>query len=368
MNKRTITVFGMSAVLVLGACGSDAPKAMSEDDFVDTLTSLCEDAKEAADEADLPSGLDDFDGIVDYADEGLDVLGDLLKDLQEIVPPKDFADDFAALITLTEDKLDVVETMKAAAEDEDDDGVADANDEMGDLLEDQGDIAEDLDIPACAGSAGDTEDPVTSVPGTDASLPTVTTLPGETTLPGPDVSLPTVTTLPSVTLPVVTLPTVPETAPPSPDPSGGSIEIATLADLYAPPAGYTLVDRTADQVQGFVDVVASFPTLAASVSQIGAADLYDSSGFQAATIAIAVTYDGIDVMPSDWTLLLCDPATSSPATSPGGQSGTNCPGTTESGIIEAFTLETGPYGFSIVTFDATISAITLFDEFATANT
>ncbi len=374
MNKRALTVFGLAAALVLGACGSDTPSAMSDDEFADAMIGLCEDAQDGIDETASPS-LDDFDAVADHADDAMDAIAEMIDALSSIVPPADSTKDFQRFVRIVRDEADAVEALQEAADDEDLDAVSDASDDLFDLASDRGDVAEDIDddFDACRVSFTVPQNPVApgdptvptdpSVPVSDPVVPT-DPVPTDPTLP---VTTLPVTTLPSVTLPVVTLPTVPETAPPSPEPAGGSIEITTIADLYAPPAGYTLVDRETAAVQGFVDVVASFPTLSASVAQLGVADVLDAAGNQAATLVIAVTYDGIDTMPSDWTLVLCDPATSSTTTSPGGQSGTSCPGTAESGIVEAFTLEMGPYGFSVVTFDAAISAVALADEFATAN-
>ena len=363
MTKRWMTGLAVAALL-LGACGSDAPKAMDEDDFVDAMTELCDDAKAGAERADLPEGLDDFDGIVDYADEGLDVLGEQLDAMRELIAPEDLAKDFEQYVQLVEDKLEQVEALKAAAEDEDEDAIADANDEMGSLLEDQADIADDLGIDACAGSRGnDATDPSEPTDPTGTTLPTT-----ETTLPVTETTLPTVT-VPDVTVPDVTLPgTVAPSNPESSDgePSGDGIRIAPLAGLYVAPAGYTLVDTPAEDIQPFVDVIESFPDLAASISEVGVAVFNDAAGTSVATVVIAITGSG-DPMPESWITVLCDPATRSAATTPAGTAGYSCPGSAESGIVEVFTQTRVAYGYSIATFSGSVSALTLTDDFAAAN-
>jgi len=71
MRTRRITALAALAVIVLAACGSNAPKQLSDDDFLDTLSDICTTAQRSFDRIDPPQDLDD---VEDAAKTSLKIL------------------------------------------------------------------------------------------------------------------------------------------------------------------------------------------------------------------------------------------------------------------------------------------------------
>jgi hypothetical protein len=66
MRTRSITSFVALAALALGACGGgEESKALSEDDFVDALSDVCDDAQQDLDRLEFPTDGD----FGDFADD-----------------------------------------------------------------------------------------------------------------------------------------------------------------------------------------------------------------------------------------------------------------------------------------------------------
>jgi len=364
MRTRRITALAALAVIVLAACGSDAPKQLSDDDFLDTLSDICTTAQRSFDRIDPPQDLDD---VEDAAKTSLKILNKAKAALADVAPPDDYSRDFKKFQGIVDDEIDQFTALRDAAADGDEDAAADAQDELTSLLDDQADVASDLDSDDCNGKSASA--PADTTPGSaattlapiESTIPPITEVPPASTLP---VTLPPLTTAPATVPPVITtVPPVITTAPPN---TGGDIAVDSVTANFAAPAGYTMTDTSSDIVDTVITGLSSDPSLASSLEDVGVADLIEPSGIIVARIIIAFTPDSGPEMPTAWSEYFCSGGGTA-VTTPGGFNGETCSIDTSTSTQNFFTLRGGHAGFVVLSVDPNLDLAGLVDAFFEAN-
>ncbi len=363
MKIRSIAALTITTMLTIGACGSDAPKALSESAFLDEMAAACTTVQEGIDKLTPPTDVND---TAKFAKSTGKLLTKLQDTLAGIVPPADFSKDLRKFKTVIGDEIAQFAAMEKAGKAADADGVTKASEKLDALSSKQRTIADDLGVDECAGtsavSTATTLPAETLPPTTIAAITVPETVAPPLTLP---ITLPPAVTVAPVTLPPETLPPItlpPITAPPA---TGGGLTVGNLTDVFVGPAGLTLANTPADVSKPFVDIVAGVPALAAAISSIGVGVLNDSTGKSVATVVVAVASGG--TMPPEWDQLLCNAGEATDLTTPNGIKGISCAGSAESGISQVFSLTENDLGFILATFDPAASAADLTDGFFAAN-
>ena len=158
MRTRSISALMAATALALAACGGDdGGRALSEDDLIDELTDICEDAQRDLQRLDDPTE-DNYD---DVGADAAEVYGDVLEQLRELTPPEDLARDYGDFVDNIADQLEQAEALADARDFGD---AEDALDEIADLATDQSELAQDLDVEACDpfGGGDEPDDPATT--------------------------------------------------------------------------------------------------------------------------------------------------------------------------------------------------------------
>lgn len=344
MRTRSITSFVALAALALGACGGgEESKALSEDDFVDALSDVCDDAQQDLDRLEFPTDGD----FGDFADDARKVFERTVEDAKAIRPPDDLSKDYEDLVANWEDQLDLIDDLGKADGDEEAGKVLD---KLGKLSDEQSEIAQDLDVAEC--DPNDGADTATTVAET-----TPATTPATTAAP---IALPT-TVVPVV--PETTPATAPATAPVTEPPAGPRFEILDLTARFIAPDGFYLEAGT--PTQGTLDLIASMPELNEKLLSIGVATLKDSSdNSDVADIWLGISRT--DSMPVDWKTLDC-PDGGDLRESGDGILGIVCLGALDSPVWEIFTATDADVGISVYTLLPDVPGDLVADAFLAAN-
>lgn len=228
MKRMGWATGSLAVIALLAACTDSGSKTLSEDDFVDELNSICNDA-----DRDIRR-LDATDR--NFFDDALEIMQTGSDDLQKLKPPSDLADDFNDFVDNLDDTIKETENLRDAVDDEDDDAIADSQDELTTLAADGDELADSLGADDCVGIGGGTSttdpteptDPDVSTPNTP--LPIDTTV--ETT---PEPTDPPITNPPATT--ATTPPTMPDMTVPQGNGSGEGLALDASASWTAP-AGF----------------------------------------------------------------------------------------------------------------------------------
>ena len=341
MNRRRIAAAGAVAVLALTACGgSSGPSALSEEDFIDDLTDLCEDTKKDLDKIDLPEDVADMER---FAGDITEIYVDAQDRLKGLIPPEDFARDFGDFRDLIDETLDLLDDLEKAGKDDDEKEVEKLFTKLKGISDDQTAIADDLGIAEC---------------GADEESSDTTT--GET--------------VPLETAPVTTLPATPLTLPPTlppataapvgTDPAGTALfTVMDVATEYFAPSGFTLISKTPDD--NTLNAVAN-SELNTEMDRFGVATLVDDAGTEVADIWLGVAVSEERGMPPAWIALDCG-TDGELRESDGGIVGIVCPAAVDSPFWEIFTATSNAIGISVYTRLPNITGDLVADAFLEAN-
>jgi len=360
MGKRRIISATAVALLLLSSCGSDGPSALSEDDFLSSLSDVCTTAQDAFDAIPAPQGLPDVESA---AKTSIKILKKAKTALTAILPPATYSRDFKKFQNLVDDEIDTFTDLRDAATDGDQAAAEKASTKLDGYLKDQANIASDLDSDDCSGASKNT--PTTDVPPVATTLPVVTVAETTPVATLPPTIAPVITTAPPVitTIPVATIPEPVQTTAPA---NGTSISTDSVTANFVAPAGYTMNDTAPDIVTNIVDGLSADGTLGGAIDVIGIADLVDSSNTIVARLFIAFTPDS-GTMPAAWSDYFCS-GQGTAASTPGGFNGTQCSlDDGNGGTQNFFALQGGTAGFAILTVDASLDLPGLVDAFFTAN-
>jgi len=219
--------------LLLTACGSDGPKTLSEDDFVDELNSICSDAARDI------RRLDPEDR--NYVEDVIEILQTGTDDLQKLKAPKDLEGDFKDFVDNLDDQGKEAEDFQQALDDEDADAIESSSENLAGLAEDGNDLADSLGADDCVDvNGGSTEGSVTTdsvpeatTPNTPLPIATTEETTAETTAETTEATTaPPITDAPATTSPTTAAPEM--TIPPN---SGDGLALdASLT--FRPPAGH----------------------------------------------------------------------------------------------------------------------------------
>jgi hypothetical protein len=329
----------------LAACGGDSRSALSTEEFIDRMATVCDDLQSGLDALGEPT---DNAALATLARKAGNLLSDARAAFGDITPPEALSKDYADFLEVIDQQIQGATDLKNAARDGDEAAIEKAGTALSQLVDEKDSIADDLGVPECMSD--------------DASTDTV---PSDSTLPSTDA-----TTAP-VTVPVVTLPItlVPDTQPGvdttvGTDTGGSPFEILDLTTIYQAPAGYSLVADSPDEAT--IELFSSDPDLAATMAFVGVAALVDdSTGEQVAGVWFAGTYADDIGMPESWKTIDCPEG--EPVTSPGGVVGITCPAVPDSGYYSIFTATDGAYGISVYTMVDGIDPVETTDAFLLAN-
>jgi len=357
-----LAVLALVCSVGVAACGGDdGPSRLSEDDFVDELNDLCADVGDELDAIELP---EDNEAAVDFADEVGEIYADAREQLGELRPPEDLQEDYEAFVETVDRQIETLGDLRTAAEDDDDDEVADLFDELIEAGEEQDELALDLDAPECSSTS---DEPTDTTPDT-----TPDSAPGTTEGTTPE-TVPATTAAPTTTRPPLTLPptlppqTVPATLPPETTalPADG-FDVVDLTAIFNAPAGTQLVRSEPAAEQTFVEIIRAVPALATNLSEMGVAAIVDDVG-PIASLVVGITVDESVGMPAEWKNILCDPSVAVLRETEGGYVGVYCEGAPDSGLVSIFTIAEGDVGFSFAQLDPDIPINLIVDEFFAAN-
>jgi len=229
-RNRLMTASIVVMALAAASCGSDAPKTLSEDDFVTEMNSVCRTADRAI--AKLDNTDDGYIGdIIDIVQTGYD-------DLSALTPPKALADDFNDFTANLDDQLTQFGKLDKAVKNEDADAAQTASDKLDKLSADSDDLADSIGASKCVGvGSGSEVTPTTDSVSPDTTEPPTTDAP-ETTL---DTTADTTenttddTVTPNTPLPIDT--TV-DTVTPNTQ-SGSGVVASDASTEFQPITGYT---------------------------------------------------------------------------------------------------------------------------------
>jgi len=376
MRTRALTALLTTAALTATSCGGGGDSGPSEAEFRAALEKICSDTTRAATKVDLPS-LSDPDQFEDFAQDLTKVLEKTKADMAALEVPDELAANFTKLKQNVDDHLEALEDLKKAGEDEDSDDVVESLEQINEIQEDRGEIAEDLNADDC--KPEEREEPDTTEPVSSEASTTVLTLPP--TLP-PETDPPTTTAPPTLppTIPASTDPPEtdpPETDPPETDPpetAPPDTGVAVLFDLMDIPAefnafpGFTLAPPDATFEQSFIEGVANNILLNLAIEEMGVANILDSDGELVAFIVIGFARDKEIGVPNAWKDQDCPPEQALPHQTPNGFFGVYCDFRTDTStsLFEVFSATTTDLGFTIATVEP-IDIDVLVDGFFEAN-
>ncbi len=340
MRTRSITSVVAVVSLLLAACGGDGGDALSEDDFLNSLTDLCSDVQRDLERLDPPA--DPADAST-FADDALAVYNDAIAKLQDISAPDSLSKDYGDFLDNIEDQIKRFEDLSDA---KGSDEVTNAFDKLLALVDEQSQIARDLDAPDCDPNDGD--DTTTTVAETAPATTPLTTPP----------------TAPPITLPITVAPvTTPETVPATEQPAATKFTVVDLTTIFIAPDGFYLVPTT--PTDATLELIASKPELNEKLLEIGVATLMDSSD-NTAVADIWVGVSRTDSMPADWKTLDC-PDGGDLRTSANGLPGIICFGAADSPVWEIFTATVNDVGISVYTLVSDVPGDLVADAFLAAN-
>ena len=226
--KRNRVIAASLVVLAMTAasCGdSGGSKALSEDDFISEMNSVCRTASRALGKLDLsdPKAVGDVGNVIQ---DGLDSLN-------KLSPPKGLKADFQDFTANLDDQLTQITKLDKAVKKHDANAAQTASDKLTKLSKASDDLAGSIGAQRCVGVAsGLQESSTTSTPVTD---PVESTQPTTSETSPPTTDAPTLNTpLPIDTSPVTTAsPTQSTQATPS-----GLLVAEDASQFFTPIAGY----------------------------------------------------------------------------------------------------------------------------------
>jgi len=345
MNRRfpmLAIVLGVVAMPLAG-CGGDSKQALSTEDFIDQVATICDDLQASLDALGEPT---DNAALATLARKASNLLSDARTTFADVAPPEELSKDYAEFLDVIDRQIQGATDLKNAARDGDDAAIEKVGTTLSQLVDEKNSIADDLGVPECR-SSDDTSD----------TSDTSDTVSEETSPPA---------TAPVVTLPITLVPaTQPGSDTTSDNGTGDSpIEVVDLATIYQAPAGYRLEADTPDDAT--LELFASDPDLASTMAFVGVAILVDeATGESVAAIWVGGTYADDVAMPESWKTIDCP--TGDPIVSATEVQGITCPGTPDSGTVSIFTATEGAYGISVYALREGTDPVQLADDFFIAN-
>lgn len=174
--KRNPLITASMAVLALAAasCGSSAPKAVSETDFISSMNSICRTADRAI------GKLDSTDR--NYVSDIIDIVQTGFDDLSALKAPKALSTDFDDFTANLDDQLTQFAKLNKAIKNGDDTAAQTASDKLDKLSADSDDLADSIGADKCVGvGSGAGATVTTDTPPTDTTAPPSTDAPATTT-------------------------------------------------------------------------------------------------------------------------------------------------------------------------------------------
>lgn len=350
MSSRLPTIAIVLSVLAvpLAGCGGDSTPALSTEDFVDQVATICDDLQASLDALGEPT---DNAALATLARKAGNLLSDARTAFADVAPPEALSKDYAEFLDVVDRQIQGATDLKNAARDGDDAAIEQAGTALSQLVDEKDSIADDLGVPECR-SSDDTTDT------TDAT----DTVSEETSPPA---------TAPVVTLPITLVPATQPGSDTTGDNGTGDngtgdspIEVVDLATIYQAPTGYRLEADTPDDAT--LELFASDPDLASTMAFVGVAILVDeATGESVAAVWIGGTYADDVAMPEAWKTIDCP--TGDPVVSATEVQGITCQGAPDSGTISIFTATQGAYGISVYALREGADPVQLADDFLTAN-
>jgi hypothetical protein len=347
MSSRLPTLAIVLSVLAvpLAGCGGDSTPALSTEDFVDQVATICDDLQASLDALGEPT---DNAALATLARKAGNLLSDARTAFADVAPPEALSKDYAEFLDVVDRQIQGATDLKNAARDDDDAAIEQAGTALSQLVDEKDSIADDLGVPECR-SSDDTSD-------------TSDTVSEETSPPA---------TAPVVTLPITLVPATQPGSDTTGDNGTGDngtgdspIEVVDLATIYQAPTGYRLEADTPDDAT--LELFASDPDLASTMAFVGVAILVDeATGESVAAVWIGGTYADDVAMPEAWKTIDCP--TGDPVVSATEVQGITCQGAPDSGTISIFTAAQGAYGISVYALREGADPVQLADDFLTAN-
>jgi hypothetical protein len=200
MRRTASTALASLALFAASACGGDESGGGATA-YVDRFSDICATLEDELEDLDPP---DDLGDVADNASDASKLFDEALAGFAEVKLPSD-ADDAADFIDILGDQLDAIDDIAEAADDDNEDGVTKAAEELTGLQADATELADEIGARKCefdddlysnalvtATSTPETDPPTTDPPETDPTLPP-TTLPPPTVPPttvGPPTTAP----------------------------------------------------------------------------------------------------------------------------------------------------------------------------------
>ena len=190
MAKRLVAC--TLTALLFGSCSSDgASVAQPDDEFLDSVESLCRDAAQAIRKLDVED--------TGAPGELLDILSGTADDLSSLDPPRSVAKAYDQYTTNLDDQVSQIEVLASARAAGDTDAELSAGDEIDVLRADSDGIVNTLRISSCRGvtparglagaaSVGPVGTPLDTTPDTDVVTPDTDVVTPNTPLPIDDPS------------------------------------------------------------------------------------------------------------------------------------------------------------------------------------
>ena len=172
-RNRLITASMVVMALAAASCGSDAPKAASEDSFIADMNSICRTADRAIGKLDA--------GDSGYISDIVDIVQTGYDDLSALKPPKSLQADFDDFTANLDDQLTQFGRLAKAVKNEDSDAATKASDKLDKLSADSDDLADSIGAKKCVGVGSATDvTPTTDTQSTDSTESPATTAPDTT--------------------------------------------------------------------------------------------------------------------------------------------------------------------------------------------
>jgi hypothetical protein len=283
--KKFALVGALAALTIATAACGGGSDTLSEDDYINELEDICSRADGDLRDIEDP---EDFPDIVDASEEAISITSDAIDDLNELEPPEDLEGDHEDFVGALEDVVSGFEELRDAADDEDEEALSQAGENIAEASADADAIAEDLDAEDCIGVGEDGEEPEDPEEPTETTIedePTETTEPDEPTeTTEPDE--PTETTEPDEptettvgeTIPRITVPPIDMTMPADTEPpvmEGSEIGTIDIVNDLPLPLGYTFENADDETLTNIQTLYAE--AFAGQIQAIGGAGVVDDA-------------------------------------------------------------------------------------------
>jgi hypothetical protein len=272
---KKFALVGALAALTIGAaaCGGGSD-TLSEDDYINELEDICSRADGDLRDIEDP---EDFRAIVDAADDAISITSDAIDDINELEPPDDLEGDHEDFVAALEDVVSGFEELRDAADDEDEEALSQAGENIAEASADADNVAEDLDADDCIGVGEEGEEPDDPDEPTETTIedePTETTVedePTDTTEPDEPTETTVDETIPRITVPPIDMTMPADTEPPVMEGSEiGTIDIVNDLPL---PVGYTFENADSETLTNIQSLYAEAFT--GQIQAIGGAGVVD---------------------------------------------------------------------------------------------